>query len=168
VTIVKSIMILSAAVLAAAVLTGGCREQLQGGPPAVEGDELIMAAALRQHMRNHEGNYKTDYKYIFLKVLEEDPSREFMEYFDYLLPTVLPGSKMVETRFGYEKLPSTKGIWILFEVDELKIVSDQEAHVTCSSHENGLDHPAAGYRMEMVDGRWRATNIFSIDGDGNM
>ena len=163
-----TILAVAAAVLAAATLGTGCREKIEARPPALEGDELITAAALRQHMRNHHTNYKTEYKYIFLRVLGEDPSRDFMDYFDDLFPAVLPASKMVETRYGFENLPATRGIWILFEVEEYEGVTDSEAWVTCRTSEHELVHPGIRYRLQYVDGQWRSTSIVSIDGEGNM
>lgn len=140
----------------------GCREQLQTQPPSLEGDDLIIAIALRQFMYNHHDKYGYDYQYIFITVLGEDPSRDFIDYFDDLFSQVLPGSKMKESRYGYESLPQTKGVWARFEAVDFESVSEQEATVTCQSFEYKMESPTVKYRMQFVDGRWIATSIAGI------
>jgi hypothetical protein len=140
----------------------GCREQLQAEPPALEGDDLIIATALRQFMYNHHDRYGYDYKYIFITVLGEDPSRDFMDYFDDLFPQILPGSKMMESRYGYEDLPQTKGVWVRFEAVDFKSVSEQEANVTCQSFGYSMESPTVTYRMQLVDERWTATSVTDV------
>lgn len=143
----------------------GCKEQLQAGPPLVEGDELVIATALRRHMYNHYERTGYDYKYIFITVLGADPGRDFIDYFDDFFPQVLPGSERKESRYGYEDLPSTRGIWVGFEVVDFESVSEQEAYVACQTFESNKVNPTVRYRMQLQDGQWKATGIIGIESE---
>ena len=109
------ILILLSAILPICCVSG-CKDQLQQAPPRLDGDELIIATALRRHIYNHRERVNYDYKYIFLSVLGKDPGRDFLDYFDDFFPQVLPGSDMNESRYGFTDLPQTKGVWVRFEV----------------------------------------------------
>lgn len=152
-------------VIVSACCMTGCKEQLQAGPPSVEGDELVIATALRRHMYNHHDRFDYDYKYIFITVLGSDPSMDFIDYFDDLFPQVLPGSKMKESRYGYENLPSTRGVWVRFEVVGFESVSEQEASVACQTFEYKRENPAVTYRMLLQDGQWKAADIIGIQSE---
>ena len=140
----------------------GCKDQLQADPPRLEGDELVIATALRRHMYNHHDRFGYDYKYIFITVLGSDPGRDFIDYFDDLFSQVLPGSAMKESRYGYENLPETRGVWVRFEVVDFESLSDQEAWVACQTFEYNREDSAVKYRMLLMDGQWKATDIIGI------
>lgn len=140
----------------------GCKESLQPAPPSLEGDELILATALRRHMFDHKDKTGFDYQHIFLTVLGADPSPGFMDYFDDLFPQVLPGSEMRAERYGFEGLPQTRGVWVHFEVVDFESVSDVEALVSCKTLENQREDPVIRYRMQMLDGQWKSTDIVGI------
>ena len=155
------ILVLLTVIVAACCMTG-CRENLQAEPPSLEGDELVIATALRRHMYNHNKRFEYDYKYIFITVLGSDPDDDFMDYFDDLFPLVLGGSKMKETRYGYENLPETRGVWVRFEVVGFESVSEQEASVACQTFEQNRENPVVNYRMLLQDGQWNAIGIIGI------
>lgn len=155
------ILIVLTGIVMACCITG-CREQLQAEPPPLEGEDLIIAIALRKFMYNHHNRHEYDYEYIFISVLGEDPGRDFMDYFDDLFPQVLPGSKMKESRYGFENLPQTKGVWIRFEAVDFESVSEQEANVTCQSFGYDMESPTVKYRMQLVDGQWTAIGIAGV------
>lgn len=140
----------------------GCKESLQPGPPNLDGEELITATALRRHMYNHKEKTGFEYRYIFLTVFGADPSPEFMDHFDDLFPQVLPGSEMKASRYGFDGLPQTRGVWVHFEVVDFETVSDIEALVSCRTLENQREYPVVKYRMQMRDGQWKATDIAGI------
>ena len=146
-----------------ACCTAGCKEKFHTDPPVLEGDELIVATALRRHMSNHAASVDYDYKYVFLSLYGEDPDRDFMDFFSDLFQEVLPVSKMEKARYGLENLPETRGVWIYFDVTEFTPVSGQEGLVTCRSYEYQKENPAVKYRMQLVDGRWKATSIMNIE-----
>ena len=158
----RSIILIVLTGIILACCNTGCRDQLQAQQPQLEGDDLIIAIALRKFMYNHHDRYGYDYKYIFLTVLGQDPSRDFIDYFDDLFSQVLPGSKMKESRYGYENLPQTKGVWVRFEAVDFKSVSKQEASVTCQSFGYNMESPTVKYRMQLVDGQWTAIGIAGI------
>jgi hypothetical protein len=145
-----------------ALCAPGCKEKLQPRPSSLQGDELVMATALRSHMRNHTTQFAFDYKYIFMSVLGGDPDREFLDFFSDLFSKVMPGSQMKESRYGYQNLPQTRGVWVHFEVLDHKPVSDQEAWVTCRTQEFESKHAAVKYRMQLVEGQWQATSIIRM------
>ena len=140
----------------------GCKEKLHADPPVLEGDELIIATALRRHMYNHGDKYERDYKYIFISVFGEDPDRDFLDFFSDLFAVVMGGSEMTETRTGFENLPQTKGVWVRFEVIDFIPASEQEAWVTCQTYEFAWEGPSVKYRMQLIDGQWKATSIAQI------
>jgi len=158
----RTVMILTLTLILSACCLPGCREQIEPRPSSLKGDELIIATALRRHMYNHFERFGYDYKYIFLTVLGKDPSMEFMDYFDDLFPQVLPGSKMKASRYGYEDLPQTRGIWVRFEVGSIEHVSEQEARVECQTFEYQREDRAIKYRMQLIDGQWKATDIVGV------
>ena len=158
------ILVLLTVIVSACCMTG-CREKLQVEPPPLEGDELVIATALRRHMHNHDERFDYDYKYIFITVLGSDPSEDFMDYFYDLFPIVLAGSKMKETRYGYENLPETRGVWVRFEVVGFESVSEQEASVACQTFEYNSKNPVVNYRMLLLDGQWKAASIIGIQDD---
>jgi len=157
------LLILLGAIVSMCFVTG-CKDTLQSGPPTLEGDELVIASALRRHMYNHRDRVRYDYDYIFLSVFGEDPDRDFIEYFDDLFSQVRPGSDMKAGRYGFDGLPETKGVWVRFEVIDFEPVSDVEALVACQTFESGTENPAVRYRMQFLDGQWKATDIVGIEG----
>jgi hypothetical protein len=155
--------LLAVAMLASACILAGCGKNLQAVPPPLNRDELVIATALRHHIGQHRERSGYDYKYIYLTILGSDPSGEFINYFDDLFPQVLPSSKMNEWRYGYQDLPQTKGIWVHFEVVDYESVSEQEALVSCRTLESEKENPAVTYRMQLLDGQWRAADIIGIE-----
>ena len=158
----KSILLILLSIIVSMCCVTGCRDTLQSGPPTLEGDELVIASALRRHMYNHHDRTRFDYEYIFLTVFGEDPDRDFIEYFDDLFPQVRPGSDMKAGRYGFDGLPQTKGVWVHFDVIDFTPVSDVEALVACQTFESGTEDPGVRYRMQLLDGLWKATDIVSI------
>ena len=158
------VLILLTVIVSACCMTG-CKEKLQAEPPPLEGDELVIATALRRHMYNHYERVEFDYKYIFITVLESDPGEDFMDYFDDLFPQVLPGSDMKESKYGYENLPETKGVWVRFEVVGFESISEKEASVVCQTFEYNRENPVVNYRMLLQDGQWKAAGIIDIQDD---
>jgi hypothetical protein len=158
----RAMMMTVLSVVLSAFCLPGCREQIEARPPSLQGDELIIAPALRQHMNDHFEQTGYDYTYIFLTVLGKDPSMQFMNYFDDLFPQVLPGSKMQASSYGYEDLPQTPGIWVHFEAVSIEHVSEQEARVTCRTFEYQREDRAVKYRMQLIDGQWKATDIVGV------
>jgi hypothetical protein len=152
-------------VIASTCCMTGCKEQLQADPPSLEGDELVIAKALRRHMYNHHERFGYDYQYIYVTVLGSDPGRDFIDYFSDFFSQVLPGSRMKESRYGYENLPETKGVWVRFEVVDFESVSEQEAWVTCQAFEYKREDPAVKYRMLLQDEHWKATDIIGIQSE---
>lgn len=161
----KIIGLMVLTVIASMCLFSSCREQLQAEPPSLVGDELVIATALRRHMYNHHNRFEYDYKFIFISVLGSDPSRDFMDYFDDIFSQVLPGSEMKETRYGYENLPETRGVWVRFEVVDFESISEQEASVACQTFEYNRENPVVNYRMLLQDGKWNAAGITGIQDD---
>jgi hypothetical protein len=150
------------AVIVSMCCLAGCRESLQQGTVNLAGEELVTAAALRRHMYNHYDKTGYDYQYIFLTVLGADPSPEFMDYFDDLFPQVLPGSGMKAGRYGFDGLPQTRGVWVHFKIVDYEPVSDSEAQVSCQTLESQKEDRVIRYRMQMIDGQWKATDITGI------
>jgi len=141
---------------------GSCKEKLQSMPPPLEGDELVMAVALRKHMNVYYLNTGQDLQYIFLTVLNKDPSPDFMDYFDDLFPQVLPGSEMKSTRYGFEGLPMARGVWVLFEVTSLEYLSDTEAVVGVRTTEPRKEFPVVSYRLTKSDGFWTEPTMSGV------
>jgi hypothetical protein len=119
-------------------------------------------------MYNQNSRTGYDYKYIFITVLGADPGADFMDYFDDIFPQILPGSKMKESRYGYEHLPETKGVWVHFEVTGFESISGQEAAVSCRTFEYNSEGPVVRYRMQLIDGQWKATDIMGIQNDKSL
>jgi len=159
----KSVIIIVLAVIVSMCCITGCKETLQPAPPTLKGDELVIAVALRRHMYNHQERFGFDYKYIFLTVFGKDPDRDFMNYFDDLFSQVLPGSEMREARYGYENLSQASGVWVRFEVIDFESVSDLEAQVSCQAFEHNRESPIIRYRMQMLDGQWKATAVTGVE-----
>ncbi len=159
----KSVVIIVLTVIVSMCCITGCKDKLQPGPPSLEGDELVIAAALRRHMYNHHERVGFDYKYIFLTVFGKDPGRDFIDYFDDLFSKVLSGSDMREARYGYENLPQTRGVWVRFEVIDFESISELEARVACQTFEYNRENPIIRYRMQMLDGQWKATAVTGVE-----
>lgn len=85
-----------------------------------------------------------------------------MDYFNDLFAQVLPGSKMEESRYGYEGLPQTKGIWVRFEAVDFKTVSEEEANVTCQRFGYNMESPMVSLRVQLVDERWTVTSVTGV------
>lgn len=158
----KLILLMLLGIFVSTCFVTGCRDQLQSGPPSLEGEDLIMATALRRHMYNHHGKAGYSYEYIFLSIYGENPGADFIDYFDDLFPQVLPVSEMKASRYGFEGLPQTKGVWVRFDVMDFTSVSDVEALVACQTFESGTEDPGVRYRMQFLDGQWKATDIVGI------
>jgi hypothetical protein len=161
---IRSHMVLTTLIVTLlATCVTGCREKFHADPPALKGEQLITATALRHHMNEQASSNDYDYNYIFISVYGKDPDRDFMDFFSDIFPEVLPGSKMNDSPYDFENLPQTSGIWIHFDVVDFTQLSGQEAWVTCRSFEYDKENPSVKYRMELVNGRWKATSIVSIE-----
>ena len=150
------------AVLLACCLQG-CKESIQAKPSSLKGDELVIASALRAHMRNHADRTGYDYKYIFITVLGKDPDREFLDYFSDIFAGVQPGSKMKTSRYGYENLPETRGVWVQYQVTDFRRISDGEALVSIATFEYESEGPDIQYVLRKKNGRWEAAGISAIE-----
>ena len=76
--------------------------------------------------------------------------------------TELGESAFGESRYGYESLPQTKGVWVRFEAVDFESISEQEANVTCQSFGYDMESPTVKYRMQIVDGQWTAIGIAGV------
>ena len=117
----------------------------------------IIEAVFRCQFADTGGLDMADYVY-FLKIGSRDPDSAFLQRFAANNPPVKPASKS-----GSEKNsvidPETKKQGIIFYVESLRIINEDEAVVRGGYVMHGTSATGCTYNVKRVDGKWKVVKV---------